>query len=51
MIVRVELSLDIDPDAWTENYGVEGPAAIRMDVKSHVRNSVLAHLDELELLV
>ena len=34
MKVRVSVTLDIDPEAWTASYGVEGSQAIREDVKT-----------------
>lgn len=54
MKVRVEISLDVDVAAWASSYGfdVEDQKAIREDVKTHVRNSVMAHFgpDSLDLL-
>lgn len=34
------LTLDVDPEAWTATYGVEGAAAIREDVKAYAANQV-----------
>ena len=40
MKVRISLTVDIDPDAWTMNYGVEGAEAIRKDVREYVTHGV-----------
>lgn len=40
MTVSVPLSVTVDPEDWTLNYGVEGTSAIRADVKLHVANLV-----------
>lgn len=40
MKVRVTLSIDVDPEAWTDTYGIEGAAEIRADVKQYVRGLV-----------
>lgn len=34
MKVRIAVTLDIDPEMWTLNYGVEGAGSIRADVVS-----------------
>ncbi|MFC9432742.1 hypothetical protein [Nocardia sp. NPDC057030] len=52
MQVSITIKLNIDPESWTMNYGVEGAAAIREDVKAHVTNSLRdfygpGHLDVL----
>lgn len=51
MKVRVEITLDIDTEAWSLEYGVEGASAIREDVKTHVTQSTLAHFSGMGLLV
>lgn len=47
MKVRVTISLDIDPEAWTRNYGVEGDKAIREDVRVYVEHLIAEHLREM----
>jgi hypothetical protein len=49
MKVRVTLTIDVNPEEWTEAYGVEGRREIADDVRSLVRYSVrdrLCHPDE-----
>ena len=36
MKIKVTITLDVDTDAWTLNYGVEGAKKIREDVKTYV---------------
>lgn len=50
MKVKVSFTLDIDPDAWTANYGVEGAKEIRADVQVYVENGVRDQLRDLGLL-
>lgn len=50
MKVRVSFTIDIDPKAWSEEYGVETAAEIRQDVSDNIRYGVLAHLEEQGLL-
>jgi len=50
MKVRVTMTLDIDKDAWTLNYGVESTKAIREDIDTYVTNLVREQLNELGLL-
>jgi hypothetical protein len=50
MKVRVVFTLDIDPEAWTLNYGVEGAKEIREDVQNYVLNGTRDHLNDLGLL-
>lgn len=50
MRVRVEVTLDVDAEAWCSEYGVER-ADVRTDVKSHAEQSLLAHFDDLGLLL
>ena len=49
MKVQIKFTLDIDVNAWILNYGTE-KFEIREDVKRHVIEGVLQHLDDLELL-
>lgn len=44
MKIRVELTVDIDPGAWTLNYGVEGAKEIREDVRNYVEGTVVEQL-------
>ena len=46
MRVRLTLALDIDPEAWTTAYGVEGQLGIGQDVKDHLANLLDAMLRE-----
>lgn len=46
MKVKVEVVLDIDPEAWALNYGVEGTASIRMDVREWAQNLLHAAVDD-----
>lgn len=41
MRVRVTFTIDIDPDAWASNYGIEGANAIREDVQEYSRVAVM----------
>lgn len=49
MKITVTISLEIDEEAWTLNYGVEGKAAIRQDAKAHADNLVREHFRDLGL--
>lgn len=40
MKVRISLTVEVDPDAWTATYGVEGTAAIRADVKTYIEGTI-----------
>lgn len=48
MRVRVSFTVDVDPGAWMDEYGVER-SEVRADVLRYVENSVRAHLDDLGL--
>lgn len=51
MKVKVSFTVDVDTEVWTLNYGVEGAAEIRADVKTYIENEVVkAHMSELGLL-
>jgi len=50
MRVKIELTVNIDIDAWTSNYGVEGVSAIRIDVTSYVDSLVIEHLKEMGVI-
>ena len=45
--VRIPLTVDIDVDAWVEEYGAGSMAEIREDVRRHIENMVRAQLDSL----
>ena len=47
MKVKVSMTVDIDPEVWTMNYGVEGAAAIRDDAKEAIKQAVYAYLQEI----
>ncbi len=58
MKVKVEFTLDIDPQAWSMEYGIEGTKAIRQDVKEYAafvayeqfrENGLILDRDNLEL--
>lgn len=53
MKVRVTFTVDIDLDAWEENYGVSASdkAALRQDVQTYVRNGALDQLALVGVLV
>jgi hypothetical protein len=50
MKVRIDLTVDIDVDAWMLNYGVE-KEDVRADVQESAASMVVQQLDGLELLV
>lgn len=50
MKVVVTIALDIDAAAWTDNYGTEGAAAIRAEVKTFAASDLKGHLDDLGVL-
>jgi hypothetical protein len=43
--ISITLSITIDPESWTLNYGTEGRAAIRKDVREYVRSAVEGNLE------
>lgn len=49
MKVRVTVTVDVDPEAWIAEYGVER-AEVRADVARHVAATVDAHLGALGVL-
>lgn len=49
MKVDLHITVDIDPEAWGEEYGVD-PTNVAQDVALHVTNTVDAHLNSLGLL-
>lgn len=48
--VRIEMTVEVDAESWTMNYGVEGTAAIREDVKEYCRHTILNQLSEVGVL-
>ena len=38
MKVRVSFTLEVNPEGWADDYGVEGDAAIRKDVREWAKN-------------
>ena len=51
MKVKISMTVDIDPEVWTMNYGTEGAAAIREDAKEAIKHSVYAYLEEIGVLL
>lgn len=51
MKIKVSMTVDIDPEAWTSNYGVEGAAAIRADVREYCEEAVRAQLQAVDVWV
>ena len=49
MKVRIALTVDIDPEMWTLNYGVESAEAIRSDVKAYCEDTIVSGLHGLRL--
>jgi hypothetical protein len=49
MKIKVIVGLDIDADAWMDEYGIER-SEVRSDVIEHVGQSIRAHLSSLGLL-
>lgn len=50
MKVKVSFTVDIDPEVWTLNYGVEGAAEIRADVKVYAEDAARNQLTEVGAL-
>jgi hypothetical protein len=48
--VRIVVMVNIDPEAWTMNYGVEGAAEIRADVVAYVGSLVREQLNDVGVL-
>lgn len=38
MKVRIAVTVEVDAELWTLNYGVEGASEIRQDVQAYVRS-------------
>lgn len=39
MKISITLTIDVDPEAWADNYGIE-KGAVREDVKTYVHSTV-----------
>lgn len=46
MKVRVTATVEIDAQAWAEEYGID-PADVRKDVQAHLADSLQQHVDSL----
>ena len=40
MRVKIEFTVEVDAEAWTATYGVQGAAEIREDVRLYVKGQV-----------
>ena len=49
MKIKIEFTVDVDPEAWELNYGTSRNE-IRNDVKGYVENIVLGQLDVVGVL-
>lgn len=49
MKVRIEMTVEIDAEAWVAEYGIER-SQVRADVQAYVRNNVIEHLREVGML-
>ena len=50
--VRLDLTVDIDPDAWAREYSLQGATVreIRQDVKTYLAGTIRDQLDHIGLL-
>jgi len=48
--VRIPVTIEIDVDAWCDEYGCESVVEVRADAKRHVEDTVRQHLDSLGVL-
>lgn len=51
MRVVVKVTVDIDPVAWTLQYGVAGDAKIRADVQAYGRSLVVEQFEHVDVLL
>jgi hypothetical protein len=51
MKVRITVTVDIDPEAWTTDYGVTDQTAIRDDVREWATNLVTEQLQSQMMLI
>ena len=49
MLVKIELTVNIDVESWILNYGVE-PKEVRHDVKGYCENIILSQLELIDVL-
>lgn len=49
MKVRVSYTVEVDPEGWVSEYGVD-PSEVRDDVKDHLHTCGVEHLASLGLL-
>lgn len=47
---KFEITVDINAEAWTSNYGVEGSKEIREDVRNYLRDLVLEQLRSVDVI-
>lgn len=45
--VRIPLTVEIDVDAWVDEYGTGSATEIRSDIKAHIESMVRSQLDAL----
>lgn len=50
MKIKIEVTLDIDPEIWTLSYGVAGAKEIREDVRAYAVNGITEHFRDLGVL-
>lgn len=50
MKVKIEVTVDVDPEAWHLNYGTETLAQVREDAKAHGAGIVTEQFQSLGLL-
>ena len=50
MKIKIEITLDINPEVWTLEYGVAGAKAIREDVRAYAVSGVTEHFRDLGVL-
>jgi hypothetical protein len=48
--VRIPITVEIDVDAWYDEYGCSSVAEVREDAKLHIEDTVRQHLDSLGVL-
>ena len=49
MKIKIEFTVDVDPDAWELNYGTNRNE-VRDDVKGYIKNIALSQLDVVGVL-
>jgi hypothetical protein len=45
MKIKINFTLDVDPDSWAREYDIE-KSEVRDDVKMYVKNGMLAHFED-----